>query len=198
MTATVQCAKPGCGERAHFEYDSQRERAESEKFRKGHPWRCYRHTNEDEVLSPGNPERATVLTAVTVEHSGRALPGLSWRAEGETSGSGFVSGPGFKAIASDLPSGTRLIVTARIELPEADLAHSLAAAAGGETRTEWAVRWPGIDLDPAKLHPERGPDAEQHARGVIARNRGTQIYRRTVTDWPDGSTLIGAWIEVQS
>ncbi|WP_186268080.1 hypothetical protein [Burkholderia gladioli] len=31
---------------------------------------------------------------------------------------GAVSGPGFLAYAADLPPGTKLIVTARIELPE--------------------------------------------------------------------------------
>ncbi|MCZ7376530.1 hypothetical protein [Micromonospora sp. WMMC250] len=118
VTATVRCAKPGCGERAHFEYDSQRDRQESDRRRKDHPWRCYRHTNEDEVLSATNAERTTVLTAVKVGHGHGPLPGLSWRAEGASSGSGLASGPGFKAIASDLPEGARLIVTARIELPD--------------------------------------------------------------------------------
>ncbi|HEY9413278.1 MAG TPA: hypothetical protein VIQ30_00840 [Pseudonocardia sp.] len=120
VTATVHCAKPGCGEFAYYEYDSQRERAEAEKRRRDHPWRCYRHSNEDEVLSPENPERTAVLTAVKSEFGGRVLPGLFWRAEGASASSGRISGPGFKAIAGDLPEGTRLVVTARIELPEAD------------------------------------------------------------------------------
>ncbi|MBM0279673.1 endonuclease VII domain-containing protein [Micromonospora tarensis] len=119
VTATVRCTKSGCGETAHYEYDSQRDRREADRWRKDHPWRCYRHTNEDEVLSATNAERTTVLTAVKVDYGHGPLPGLSWRAEGASSGGGLVSGPGFKAIASDLPEGARLIVTARIELPEA-------------------------------------------------------------------------------
>ncbi|MEU6206378.1 hypothetical protein ABZ814_22670 [Micromonospora musae] len=119
MTATVRCAKPGCREVAHYEYDSQRDRADADRYRQRCPWRCYRHSNEDEVLSPTNPERTAVVTAVKVDYGHGPLPGLSWRAEGASSGSGLISGPGFKAIASDLPEGTRLIVTARIELPEA-------------------------------------------------------------------------------
>jgi hypothetical protein len=119
VTATVRCAKPGCADTAYFEYDSQRERADDERYRQRCPWRCYRHTNEDEVLSPANLERTTVLTASKSEFGGGVLPGLFWRAEGASSASGRISGPGFKAIAGDLPEGTRLIVTARIELPEA-------------------------------------------------------------------------------
>ncbi|AYF29287.1 hypothetical protein CSH63_17810 [Micromonospora tulbaghiae] len=103
---------------AHFEYDSQRERQESDRWRRDHPWRCYRHTNEDEVLTPTNAERSTVLTAVKVSYDGRALPGLFWQADGGRPTMGLLHGPGFKAIAGDLPEGTRLIVTARIELPE--------------------------------------------------------------------------------
>ncbi|GLZ62856.1 hypothetical protein [Micromonospora sp. NBRC 107095] len=117
VTATVRCAKPSCREVAHYEYDSQRERADAERYHQRCPWRCFRHSDEDAVLSPANPERTTTLTAVKVDY-GAGPPGLSWRAEGAASGSGLISGPGFKAIASDLPEGARLIVTARIELPE--------------------------------------------------------------------------------
>jgi len=118
VTATARCAKPGCREVAHYEYDSQRERADAERYRQRCPWRCFRHSDEDAVLSPTNPERTTTLTAVKVDYGAGPLPGLSWRAEGASSGGGLISGPGFKAIASDLPEGARLVVTARIELPE--------------------------------------------------------------------------------
>lgn len=40
------------------------------------------------------------------------LDGLFWDKR-----QGFTYGPGFKAYASDFPPGTKLIVTARIELP---------------------------------------------------------------------------------
>lgn len=41
------------------------------------------------------------------------LAGLFW-----DDGSGFTHGTGYKAYADDFPPGTRLIITARIELPE--------------------------------------------------------------------------------
>jgi hypothetical protein len=132
VTATVRCAKNGCPEAAHFEYGSQKERQES--WRKDHPWRCYRHTSEDEVLSPTNPERTTVLTAVKVESRGRTLPGLYWQPEGASPTSGLLGGPGFKAIAGDLPEGARLIVTARIELPEGPVVTDLPPV-NGDTYT---------------------------------------------------------------
>lgn len=49
---------------------------------------------------------------------GRKLLGLYWGPENAESGrAGVVSGPGFRAYANDFPPGTRLIVTARVDLP---------------------------------------------------------------------------------
>jgi hypothetical protein len=53
----------------------------------------------------------------------RWLDGLYWLEEGtERGGSGLLHGPGFIATATEFPEGTRLIVTAQIEMPatEAD------------------------------------------------------------------------------
>lgn len=64
------------------------------------------------MLSADNPRRETVL----ISHE--ETYGLFWRAEGqEKGGNGFVFGNGFKAFAKDFPAGTRLTVTARVELP---------------------------------------------------------------------------------
>jgi hypothetical protein len=136
VTSRVNCAKPGCREMAHFEYDSQRERAESERRRLEFPWRCYRHSAEEEVLSAENPVRETVLTVAQprnpryerdLDDYRRAVARgsdfarepsefydfLSW----EGASGGIVSGPGFRAIAKDFPAGTRLVVTVRVEIP---------------------------------------------------------------------------------
>lgn len=139
VTSSVNCAKPGCGEYAHFEYDSMRERAEGDRRRLEHPWRCYRHSAEDEVLSADNPARETALTVTRLrnpsyerqmeEYRRTVAKGypinryarepeefydrLTW----EGANNGIVSGPGFRALAEDFPVGTRLIVSVRVELP---------------------------------------------------------------------------------
>lgn len=132
-STTLVCAERpnGCTETSFFESSTQRERRESEAYYAKRPWRCTRHVKPDELLTPTNvAERTTVLTASKVETTIRSiydtapgpryLDGLFWREEGqEGASSGFVYGPGFKAYAKDFPEGTRLVVTARIELPEA-------------------------------------------------------------------------------
>lgn len=49
----------------------------------------------------------------------RWLKGLFWIGEGESSGSGFTFGPGFKAFATDFPEGTQLRITAEVVIPDA-------------------------------------------------------------------------------
>lgn len=111
ISEVVRCAEEGCRETAYYEHSSQREAAESRAWRAKHPYRCLRHTRPDEVLSEDSIERVGTLT-VHQETYGRF-----WRSEHDKSGSGTVTGPGFKAFAKDFPPGTRLVVTARIELP---------------------------------------------------------------------------------
>lgn len=111
ISEVVRCAADGCRETAYYEHSSQREAAESRKWRAKHPYRCLRHTRPDEVLSEEAPERTSFVEVYEKPH------GRFWRAEHETSGSGSASGPGFRAFAKDFPPGTRLVVTARIEMP---------------------------------------------------------------------------------
>ena len=119
-TLTRVCTHNGCTERGFFEYTNQRERRSIESK----PWKCVRHIAPNEVLSKDSPDRTTVLTLEPIySHPSTYRPepeiiGYSWRAEHEASGSGFRYGPGFQVHAEDFPPGTRLIVTARIELPE--------------------------------------------------------------------------------
>lgn len=58
-----------------------------------------------------------------------------------------------------------------------------------EHRTEWAVQWPGLDMDLTDLRAK----PEAHARAE-AQTLGTVLHSRTVTTWPDGSTLITPWV----
>lgn len=136
------CAEPGCTETYYSVASTREDERSTRAWYAKRPWRCTRHTAADEVLSTENLERVTVLTADRVEsRSSRRRPegepdyldGLFW-----SGSSGFQYGPGFKAFAKDFPPGTRLIVTARIELPDpessplrADLAPRSGAAHPG-------------------------------------------------------------------
>lgn len=109
-TIRLVCAHEGCRETTFTVADTRREEAEVRARYRANPYRCYRHSKPNEVLSAANSELSAVVTAQPRE----GLPGrMFW-----DGGSGLISGPGFRAIADDFPPGTRLIVTARIELPE--------------------------------------------------------------------------------
>lgn len=124
---TPQCVHEGCTKRAYYVFSTRADqRAEMESLHRRGGWRCTRHTKPDEVLMPSNSLREQVL--VSVERfsepwrAGRRVSiGYFWAPEGsENGGSGFVFGPGFKAYTEDFPPGTRLIVSARVELPTSD------------------------------------------------------------------------------
>lgn len=126
-TLTRTCAHTGCTERSFVEYTARRDLENVSPT-----WKCYRHSKPNEVLSTDNLETVTVLELHPTYTSGRRyvtgvgytdepqLLGHFWGPEGapEHAHHGIESGPGFRAIAKDFPPGTRLIVTARIELPE--------------------------------------------------------------------------------
>lgn len=106
-TMNLRCADPTCRETSISVSSTRRDEAEAYAYYRKKPWRCTRHTRPGEVLSVGAPERtATVEVGPDDEYGHRY-----W------DHSGVVSGPGFKAFAKDFPPGTRLVVTARIELP---------------------------------------------------------------------------------
>jgi len=112
ISEVVRCAEDGCRETAYYEHANQREAQESRQRRAKYPYRCSRHTRPDEVLTQDGTEREGVLTVYEESY------GRFWRSEHDKSGSGSARGPGFKAFAKDFPTGTRLVVTARIELPD--------------------------------------------------------------------------------
>lgn len=113
-TVRCVCSFPGCKETSFYHYDTQRELREGTaagQARAG-TWLCTRHTSPSEVLASSNPTTRQVLVSVELEH------GRFWLKEGqERAVSGFVFGNGYKAYAKDFPPGTRLTITAQLELP---------------------------------------------------------------------------------
>lgn len=118
VSHTAICVFEGCKESAWYEFDSQREYREWIDRNRQYPWKCTRHFKPAEVLSKDSPDRSTVLVSTNLNspQTGRPL-GLFWVPEGGASGSGFTYGPGFKAYTADFPEGTRLTITAHIEVP---------------------------------------------------------------------------------
>lgn len=106
-TLSFPCGHEGCQERSRWSYQTKRDLVESfeQKHYSGGRWRCIRHTKPNEVLSPENPETRAELV-VEQKPYGRYFGNF-----------GFVSGPGFKVFASDLPEGAKVIVTATLVLP---------------------------------------------------------------------------------
>ena len=107
-----RCAHEGCSEHVTFRYDTQRDLRSSfelKNYGAGNGWRCVRHSTPNEVLSADNLEQRFEVINRQEEY-GRFF-----------GHQGFVHGPGFKAFAKDFPPGTKLIITARIELPPAEI-----------------------------------------------------------------------------
>ena len=102
-----ECSHPGCKESVNYRYDTRRDLANSFELKNysGGRWNCLRHKDPNRVLSPNNPEIEQTIVCEQTEH-GRYF-----------GGQGLVTGPGFLAYAKDLPAGTRLIISARVELP---------------------------------------------------------------------------------
>ncbi|MEV6854772.1 hypothetical protein AB0M89_13295 [Streptomyces microflavus] len=118
-TYTRTCATAECRETSFIEYTARRDLDGVSTT-----WKCHRHSKPNEILSATNPETEATLTLHPSYTDGYLrtdppkLIGHFWGPEDADKGHhGIVSGPGFRAIASDFPPGTRLIVTARIELP---------------------------------------------------------------------------------
>jgi hypothetical protein len=106
----VKCSYEGCTEYGHYSADSRREYIELCK--RYSTWACVRHRCPKEVLSESNSLLESSQTVVVLPS------GKYWTTDATSKpGSGFQYGPGFKAFADDFPVGTKLIITARIELP---------------------------------------------------------------------------------
>ncbi len=117
--STFVCNHEGCNDRVHFSYRTLAEQREGYAWRAKSPHFCPRHRHPEQVLTPTNLERQQVCVAKFGDGPYIADK-LFWTGDGAdgTLTSGFTFGPGFKAYAKDFPPGTRLVITARIELPE--------------------------------------------------------------------------------
>jgi hypothetical protein len=107
----VTCAEPLCKESANYGYETRADEKSGREWQKKHPFRCARHSMPEKVLSLSNLHRETVLVA---QKGARCGDKLFWNGT-----NGFAHGDGYKAFADDFPEGTKLIVTARIEIPTA-------------------------------------------------------------------------------
>lgn len=108
-TTSEQCHHEGCKEWGRFEYDTVKECRDTYDYRQ--KWKCLRHSETEEWLTPNGHDRVKVLTCVKEgEH-------FYWH-DGKRLSSGFAHGNGYRAYASEFPAGTTLTITAHIALPE--------------------------------------------------------------------------------
>lgn len=114
-TARFRCAQADCTEHAVYDYSSRADYDRLAEDKRKHPWRCTRHRNPEELLGAENLTTTKVLVATPSDRVDSDA--LFWH-DGNRLGSGLTYGDGYKAFASDFPPGTRLVITARIELPE--------------------------------------------------------------------------------
>ena len=116
-------------------YDSQREVAEILSMASWKNWKCTRHAQPDKLLTLDHPAVSAVLVntkVMTTDMRGEPkFLQMSWRAEGDTSGSGYSHSAAHNAYAEDFPEGTRLVITAYVETPE-----QAAVAASTDTGSE--------------------------------------------------------------
>jgi len=113
-TATAQCTHEGCSEVGRWTFNTRKEA--SEHYPRRINWKCGRHSNPDRNLSTERLEIVTVLTNQKVMYrETEKVLGMFWNGR-----AGLTHGDGYRAEAKDFPEGTRLIVTARIELPTLD------------------------------------------------------------------------------
>ena len=105
------CADPECKDTQFLVHYTIRDQNAAYARQHKNPYRCTRHADPDKYLRPGNEHTRYVAVAT------RRPSGLYWVPEGAATGSGYAFGPGFNAHASDFPEGTRLVVTAQIEMP---------------------------------------------------------------------------------
>jgi len=128
--STFTCAEPGCREIQCLVHDLRADQAAAYKRQQERPFKCSRHEHPERNLKPGNETTAYTVVASRVRSRFRDsewAPGLYWLPEGATTGSGYTFGPGFNAHADDFPEGTRLTVTAQVEMPAASAGEGRAA-----------------------------------------------------------------------
>jgi hypothetical protein len=116
-TSTFKCAEAGCRESAFYVSTTRREQAETYASQQKHPFRCVRHSRPDDVLSVERPERTVEYI---VSKRGELWKDKLFFHSDTDRWHGMLLDHGIRAFAKDFPEGTRLTVTARIEVPDAD------------------------------------------------------------------------------
>jgi hypothetical protein len=107
-SSRFRCGHAGCTEFVLFSDDRRADQAKTQQRHGNGQWKCVRHSRPSEVVALDRPQLVRDLEVVEVEH------GKYWKWPVGTLGSGFVSGPGFQAHASDFPPGTVLRITAEL------------------------------------------------------------------------------------
>lgn len=106
------CAEDGCREQRITNYEYKRDAMDAARREKDQPpWKCLRHSRPSDVLSEVNRTTVGVRTVTASERGSKF-----WN-NGERNTTGWEYGPGFMAWAEDFPVGTKLIISADIELP---------------------------------------------------------------------------------
>ena len=97
-TYTVRCTGEGCREYGVIEYERKTDKRVTD-------WRCFRHRNPEQLLTPDSPERVvTVVVEAREDINGKHF------FDGRH---GIITGPGFKATAEDWPVGTVFTITVK-------------------------------------------------------------------------------------
>lgn len=105
----AKCGHEGCTEFARYTYSNRNELRRLDQTYGYGKYRCVRHSQPNEVLSPDNLLRTGEFIIFKEDY------GRFWGKD--QARSGFMHGPGFKAFAEDFPDGTVLRITAEIILP---------------------------------------------------------------------------------
>lgn len=107
-----------CTEVAFYGVSTLADRKQLATDQKRRPWKCSRHRNPEQLLTPANTEVSHVLIADRSKRFPDLTDKLFWREESaDDVGSGYTFGPGFSAHADDFPEGTRIVITVRAEMP---------------------------------------------------------------------------------
>jgi hypothetical protein len=118
-TMRVVCPGEGCPESTFYNVSTLEDRRRVAANQKRSPWKCKRHRNPEQLLTPTNTERTHVLIADRSKRFPDLTDSLFWREESaDDVGSSYMFGPGFSAVADDFPKGARIVITARVELPD--------------------------------------------------------------------------------
>lgn len=110
QTVRFKCSHEGCEEIALYTADDRKHAARLYDTYGNGKYKCVRHAHPDEVLS------ADALVKTYSMRVFRERHGMYWGVD--KAGSGFVSGPGFKAYADDFPEGTEIKISAEVILPK--------------------------------------------------------------------------------